>query len=74
MRGWVLRLLTPVFGTMLTGAATIQTTSSSRGWNDEPPSAPPGNPLVGMLILAGVFLIILLIVWLVSRTDDPNPS
>lgn len=43
-------------------------------WRNPPPSAPAGNPLIGLLIIAGITLIAIFIIWLVSRADDTSPS
>jgi len=67
-------ILTPLLGLFLPQQAIGQTPTTSTGWPNPPPSSPPGHPLMGMLILAGITLIVIFIIWLVSRADDTSPS
>ncbi|MCX8140007.1 MAG: hypothetical protein N3E46_10010, partial [Gemmataceae bacterium] len=51
-----------------------QNPTPSTAWRGPPPSAPAGNPLIGLLIIAGITLIAIFIIWLISRADDTSPS
>ncbi len=67
-------LLASLVGLLLPQQVMSQNPTPSTAWRDPPPSAPAGNPLIGLLIIAGITLIAIFIIWLISRADDTSPS
>ncbi|MCS7022937.1 MAG: hypothetical protein NZ703_03365 [Gemmataceae bacterium] len=71
-----------VFGSvpwLLTTATAIQAQSpvsppTPTSGATQTPAPPAGNPLLGMLIIAGIILIAVGIIWLISRAEDTSPS
>jgi hypothetical protein len=74
MQGKLCRFLTTVLGLFVPQQVLGQTPTPSTEWPNPPPSAPAGHPVIGMLILAGIALIVILIIWLVSRAEDIGPN
>lgn len=52
-------------------AAVASATTPTQGWAESPHH---DDPLTGLLILGGVIALVVFIIWLVSRIEDPSPN